>query len=199
MLFSCCLISKFIDMLKSAPAPLCTMDSSSLGSRRLGHNECLIRRMQQGVGARTTTQWRHWLQRFRHVCVWPIVCRYDVIHKTGSYIVTCISSVRRSTPFRTRYTNRLNLETSRGIRNVPLPLNGVNNFETDQSCCVNLRRELNRQVTKFIIVHLHVNRICELRVINCIHSFIHSFISSVGVSGTTFVDKNDNTNELINW
>jgi len=88
--------------------------------------------------------------------------------------------------------------SARGIRNVPLPLNGVNNFETDQSCCVNLRRELNRQVTKFIIVHLHVNRICERRVINCIHSFIHSFILSVGVSGTTFVDKNDNTNELIN-
>ena len=42
-------------------------------------------RRGRGVSLRTTTQWRHALQRYRHASLWHIMCKCDVIHyKTGS-------------------------------------------------------------------------------------------------------------------
>jgi len=75
----------------SAPGIHCTPDLSSLGARRrLGHDE--TKRRGRGVSLCTTTQRRHSLQRYRHASMWPIMCKYDVIHKTGKnrkYITYC--------------------------------------------------------------------------------------------------------------
>ena len=40
--------------------------------------------LSRGVILRTTTQWRHSLQWYRYASIWPITCKCDDIHKTGS-------------------------------------------------------------------------------------------------------------------